>query len=543
MPTNPLPGRLARGAALLAALAFALPAAGQQQTAAAPAGQPLSLEDALRLAEDASESVTIARAGVTRSRGELMRARAERMPQVNGSLSYTRALASEFEGLGGGGTDTTTTPAPTNCGRFTPNPALPVGQRLDSLEHAVDCAVNSNPFAAFGDLPFGRENTWRFGLSVAQPLFAGGRIAAQGRIAEAGRRSAELELATQRAQLALDVTEAYYNAALADRLVQIAEATLGQAETTLSQTRIARQVGNQPEFELLRAQVTRDNLVPVLIQRRSDRQLAYTRLRLLLDLPADAPLDLTTPLAEDAEVSVARFAGSERPLGDTAVAERVAVQQAATLVTVQEGLERIARSQRWPTVSLVSQYGRVAYPTGALPGLDEFRSNWTVGAQLTMPLFTGGRIRGDELVAEANLMEARARLRQVSDYARLDTRTALERLQAAQAAYEASRGTVEQAQRAYTIAEVRFREGISTQVELSDSRILLQQAQANRALAARDLHIARTRVALLPYLPIQSGQQQQQQTQQQVQQQTQQETPRQQPQTDTQSAFTGAGVP
>ncbi len=70
------------------------------------------------------------------------------------------------------------------------------------------------------------------------------------------------------------------------------------------------------------------------------------------------------------------------------------------------------------------------------------------------------------------------------------------------AAFEASAGTVEQATRAYQIAEVRFQSGVSTQLELSDARLLLQQAEANRAQAARDLQVARARVALLPDLPL-----------------------------------------
>ena len=51
----------------------------------------------------------------------------------------------------------------------------------------------------------------------------------------------------------------------------------------------------------------------------------------------------------------------------------------------------------------------------------------------------------------------------------------------AEAAWRASSGTVAQAERAHAIAELRYREGISTQLELNDARLLLQQAQANRA--------------------------------------------------------------
>ena len=49
---------------------------------------------------------------------------------------------------------------------------------------------------------------------------------------------------------------------------------------------------------------------------------------------------------------------------------------------------------------------------------------------------------------------------------------------AASAAWEATAGTVQQASRAYDIAEVRYGAGVSTQLELSDSRLLLQQAEA-----------------------------------------------------------------
>ncbi|MGH9419356.1 MAG: hypothetical protein ACRD3J_05220, partial [Thermoanaerobaculia bacterium] len=61
------------------------------------------------------------------------------------------------------------------------------------------------------------------------------------------------------------------------------------------------------------------------------------------------------------------------------------------------------------------------------------------------------------------------------------------------------------AARAYSIAEVRYKEGISTQIELNDSRILLEQAVANRALAARNLQVASVKLALLPNLPLQTG--------------------------------------
>jgi outer membrane protein TolC len=163
----------------------------------------------------------------------------------------------------------------------------------------------------------------------------------------------------------------------------------------------------------------------------------------------------------------------------------------------------LTRAQRWPSVAATSTYARNAYPSGVVPVFD--RTNWTIGVAMQMPLFTGGRQRGDEQVAQAELEQARAQLRQVEELAALDTRSAWAELLAARAAWDSSAGTVQQASRAYEIAEVRYQAGVSTQLELSDSRLLFQQAEANRALAARDLQVARARVALLPDLPIAAG--------------------------------------
>lgn len=188
---------------------------------------------------------------------------------------------------------------------------------------------------------------------------------------------------------------------------------------------------------------------------------------------------------------------------------------------------RVARSQRLPSLSVTSQYGAVAYPANGFPGGSDFRANWTVGVSTQIPIFTAGRIRGEDLVAQANLAESRARFQQVREFAALDARVALNALNQAMSAWEASRGTSEQAARAYTIAEVRYREGISTQLELNDSRILLEQSTANRALAARNLQIARMKLALLPNLPLQAGNAAQGTAQGQPQQQSMQPSPMQ----------------
>jgi outer membrane protein len=516
-------------------------------TMAATAPRPLALDEAVRIAESQSEAIRIARAGVQRAEGQQYQARSLRLPQLNGSAAYTRTLASQFSNIGGGGPAVDTTkpaPPPAPCDQYLRDATATIAERLAGLEDASRCGLGGNPFSSFGSLGFGAKNQYNLGLSLSQNLFAGGRIAAQNSVANAGRRSAEIELTAQRAQLRLDVTQAYFDAALADRLVALAESSAVQTENVLRQTRLARTVGNVSEFELLRAQVSSANQRPIVIQRQSDRDVAYFRLKQLLNLPLDAALQLTTAVDDSAATNAALANIGIK--SDTAAIDRATVRQAAEAIDAQRGLLRVAKAQRFPSLALTSQYGKVAFPLNSFPQSGDFRTNWTIGLASQIPLFTGGRIKGDQLVAEANLREAQARYDQLREFASLDSRVTINNLLQSRAAWEASRGTAEQAARAYSIAEVRYKEGISTQIELNDARILLEQAVANRALAARNLQVARVKLALLPDLPLQTtgALQAQAQTQSAAAQQSQQNsTPAQAAEQQAQAQQQQTGIP
>ena len=496
------------------------------------AARALSLDDALRIAERESESIQIARAGVERARGTQQQARSQYLPQLNGSLQYTRTLRSQFSVLQNSqpqpGPDVP--PAPTRdtttyfqpCTRYLAAAGSAQAERVAGLEAFAQCTSGGGGGIDFTKVGFGAPNQYQLGVTGSWSVFTGGRISAQNAAAAAGSRSAGIELTAQRAQLKLDVAQAYYDAALADRLVDIADSSLVQTEEALRQTTLARQVGNQSEFDLLRARVTRDNQLPPLVQAKTARNLTYLRLKQLLNVPYSDSLVLTDGILEveeAANVRVSSTTGQRADLAamvfaitdsivqktDTNSEERATVRQLGESVSAQEAQQRVARAEYIPSLTLSTSYGRVAFPQGGVPNWNQFVNNWTVTVGASMPLFTGGRIHGENTVAKANVAEAKARLQQTREFASLDSRQAVAQLEQAVATLAASGGTTDQATRAYNIAEVRFREGLSTQLELTESRLLLQQARANRAQAARDFQVARLRLTLLKDLPLGSG--------------------------------------
>ncbi|MEO7368900.1 MAG: TolC family protein, partial [Gemmatimonadaceae bacterium] len=148
---------------LAAGVIFASPvlAHAQVATPVAPvtnlqvSGTALSLDDAVKLAEGQSEAVSIARAGVQRTEGQLLQARSQYFPQINGSGSYTRTLKSQYSGFGGSSPADTTikvvSPAGP-CDAYLKDATASTADRLFGLEQSSRCALGLNPFASLRSL-------------------------------------------------------------------------------------------------------------------------------------------------------------------------------------------------------------------------------------------------------------------------------------------------------------------------------------------------------------------------------------------------------
>jgi outer membrane protein TolC len=494
-----------------ATLGLATPARAQQVRTVR-----LSLADALQMAERNSEAVAVARAGVTRAVGQHLQTRSQSMPQLSGNGGYTKTLKSQFSGL--------TAPAPdTSAPASVCAPRIAAGATPAERAAAIAQASTCQSSAGFdlSSAGFGAKNQWTVGVNASLNVYTGGRIAGQTQAAVAQEKSANIEVEAQRAQLKLDVAQSYFDANLTDRLLSLALASLQQTEQLFTETTLGRKVGDVSDFDVLRAQVTRDNQRPAVIQARSNRDIAYFRLKQLLELPLDDSVALTTVLDEtNIGLPLIAVTLTSGVASDTMTADRAPVRELEQSLIAQEGLLKAARAERIPTLSVVSGYQRLYFPNTFFPNFSQPRDNWTIGLSTNFSLFTGGRIQGDVLVAQAGLDETRERLKQTRELASLDTRVALSQFEQAQAAWQASAGTADQAQRALSIDEIRFREGISTQTDLAQSRLLVEQAVANRAQAARDLAVAKIRVQLLGDLPLQANSSASAARPQQTQQQT-----------------------
>jgi outer membrane protein TolC len=441
-----------------------------------------SLTECVARALDQGEESGLADAELATVHAAYLQARSSALPRLSFGTSYTRQIKSAF----GSG-------AMPDIAPFEPDTLADPLVRIRDLEEALPTAWLAGIGDLFSSTAFGSKNNWNASLGLTQKVFQGGSIwnlIAGARQAMSAARDTRRD---RRYEIVLQVRQAYLGALLADRGAHIADLALAQTENQLQRVRLREETGNASEFELLQAEVQRDNQVPVVKQAYLLREVAGLELRRLANLPAGAPLALTTPLLEDHALPADPAAVDTTGL----VAEALrapGIRAAEDAAKAWDHAVAVAAADRWPGLSLFANYSRQAYPRDSFPKRDDWFEDINAGARLDWALFDGFLTKGAieqskarRRVAQQTLAQSREAVREIVIQAEYD-------LQRSASDLTARARTVQLARRAFELANIRYEEGASDLLEIADARTAYQMAQTHAAQARHDYFVALARL-------------------------------------------------
>jgi outer membrane protein len=443
-----LTSRLSRLLALSLAAATAVPA----QRPAAGDTVRLSILEALTRAGTQGEEARLARSAVDIAATQVASARSAALPSLDGSFTYVRTYASPFQ----------IKAAPSTPADTTPNPIA----------------------AMFANLPFGRVNQYTANVTATQAVFSP-RLGSALRIANYWQSASRFGLREQLAETEYQVRTAYVRAQLAAELEASAREAVAQAARFLEQERLRLSAGTGSELDVLRAEVSLENLRPQLVDAQNAAAIATLDIKRLVNVPLAAPLMLTTALAAPA----APLAAAIDPT--TVSAERAAVKAEEQQVRIANEIVKQAIAAYIPALDFRMSLGRIMYPTEvfALNGR-EWLTDWNASLTLKVPLFNGMKRGADLSQARIGLRQEEYRLAQLREAVQLQYQQALGERTRAEAAITARKRTVDQAQRVYDLTVLRYDQGLATHLDVSDARLGLLMSRANYAQAVAQYHIA-----------------------------------------------------
>jgi outer membrane protein len=373
-------------------------------------------------------------------------------------------------------------------------------QFLPEVDVAGDYQNQRGNFFYFQEGPVNvgmKAHGYDFGLNSSLNLFNGLSDYAGLRSALERRQAAKLTLERARQEIALDVTQAYLQIKLDERLIKVAEENLSASQERERLLDRQTELGARSLADLYRqqAQTSSDRAFAIQTRNRRRDDLIFLLRRLRLDPASDyalAEVDLdtaTVPAAEGDEARLIAAAVKSRPDLNAAFGQFLAARKDA--LAAQAGF--------WPRLDLgwgmssmarelfQSESNGVNYLIGVSqePLNDQLvdHVNYTVSLTATWSLFSRLTTRLAERKATLAAEDAEIDYQDLRLQVAGDVRQAAGDLRAADQTLDAARKGEKAAQQSYDATRTRYDVGASSLLDLLTAQTVLLQAKAALAQA------------------------------------------------------------
>ena len=310
---------------------------------------------------------------------------------------------------------------------------------------------------------------------------------------ESIRRFQAARTAEQAAQLSYDdvldvvtltVGNAYLQIIDAASRIEATDAQVRNAQALYGQAVDAFNAGISSKIDVTRTSVQLHTEQFDLTVARNNEAIAKLNLARAIGLPLGQPFDLTDSLPY-ADLDPQSVDDALRAAYDSRADFRAAQQ---TVESAQHQFEA-ARAQRYPTFAVNGDVGW----QGATLGTS--RNIFSVQAAVTVPLFTGGRIEGEETQAQSTLRQRQAERENLRGQIDYDVRTALLNLLAAKEQVAVARENVDLANENLARSQERFAAGVTDSVEVVQAQQSLSSANDQYFTGTYNHNLAKLQLA------------------------------------------------
>ncbi|MBD2328581.1 TolC family protein [Alkalinema sp. FACHB-956] len=409
--------------------------------------QPITLNQALELAERNNRDIQVSKLELERSKAVLRQAQASLFPTLELQGTFTRS-------------ENASTEISLRSQRI-------AFDRLDPFQKAFQQAPPEGD-----DQPITSLNTQ---IQLNYDIYTSGRRPAQIRAAEKQVRTAELALEQAQEKIQFDVASAYYDLQDAEEQVRINRAAVENAQQSLSDSEKLLRAGLGTSFDVLRSQVQLANNQQQLTNSQANWTIRRRQLAQLLSLPEFAEILAADPVEKAGEWKLSLEESIITAYKNRAEMETQLVQR-----EISEAQRKAALATLGPTLSVQADYNLLKIFEQPVPG---FSDGYSLSAVARWSLFDGGSARAQAKQQEINKQIAETRFAQTRNVVRFEVEQAYASLQANAASIETTTLAVTQAERALYLARIRFREGVGTQTDVINAQTDLTRAQGNRLSA------------------------------------------------------------
>ena len=290
--------------------------------------QLMGIDELLRLADAQSKSIQTYRTGTEAAGEALKAAKAQRLPDVNVSLSASY--------LGNG----------------------KIWDRDFGNAMTVDMPHFGNNFA----------------IEAQQVIYAGGAISSGIRQAELGKQLAELDLQKDIQEVRFLLLGHYLNLYKQDNHIKVLQDNIRLTDEVIANMKAKREQGTVLKNDITRYELQKEQLNLQLTRARDARTTANFQLVTTLHLPEGTEIKPDTAMLEQKIQTL-----TENEWQDMARANNILLKQTQTAIQLNEQKVKQERAERLPHISIVAADHLDGPVTIEVPALDNNFNYWYIG--------------------------------------------------------------------------------------------------------------------------------------------------------------------
>jgi outer membrane protein TolC len=320
-------------------------------------------------------------------------------------------------------------------------------------------------------------------VSASQTLFSLEAVQRL-RAARTAEQAAQLDYKDTLDVVTLTVGNAYLQVLQAGSRIQVQEAQVRNAKALNDQAVAGYEAGTRPRIDATRTEVQLRSEQYNLIVARNDLAIAKLTLARSIGLPLGQNFEAADTLP---------YAAINPPtLDDALKAAYASRSDYAAALSSEKAAERslsAVKSERLPVLTTSGNYADVGTTLGHSHGTFGFE------AGVSVPLFTGGRIKGEITQADATLRQRKAESENVRGLIDYDVRAAYLNLGAAKEQVEVAEHNVALANENLARSKDRFTSGVADSVEVVQAEQSLASANDQSITSAYSHNLAKLALA------------------------------------------------
>jgi outer membrane protein TolC len=323
---------------------------------------------------------------------------------------------------------------------------------------------------------------YEFNLEIVQPIFAGGKLLYSYKNAQLDLNIAKEKRENTREDTILQVKKVFFNILVLKELLKAHNEAQELANTYYKNIKENFELGMASKYDLLRAELAADSVKPNVLKTEKFLALSILNLKFMTGIPEETPVEIQGTLD---------YSSRSLELADLvkkALNNRSELHQLEMQISKTNNLLKMAYGQFLPSVSLVASYSYRA---------DLFnlkRKNWedyyTINLGISFPIFTQfkrtaqvGELRVAKKILDLNYQ-------QLQDATKLQVRDLYMTIEEEYQNILAGQKNIETAAEGLRTAELTYKEGLTTLLELNSSTSDLTRAKVNFFQAVYNYNIA-----------------------------------------------------